>query len=50
MTMQRFSDSTKIDPQSIVDHEAMLLNGLKFQLTVYTPYRSMDGFMAHLEG
>ena len=50
LTMARFCESMKgTDPEKIIEYESMLVGGMKFQLTVYTPYRSLRGFLAHLE-
>lgn len=37
------------DPQAVLKNELCLLQGLNFDLIVYAPYRSVDGFIFDLE-
>ncbi|KAH9571625.1 hypothetical protein CY35_02G103900 [Sphagnum magellanicum] len=37
------------DPQVVLKNELTVLQGLDFELIVYTPYRSVDGFIYDLE-
>ncbi|KAG0574966.1 hypothetical protein KC19_VG306500 [Ceratodon purpureus] len=37
------------DPQVVLKNEMIVLQGLEFELIVYTPYRSMEGFIYDLE-
>lgn len=37
------------DPQVVLKNEMIVLQGLEFELIVYTPYRSMEGFIYDME-
>eukprot|EP01104_Vermistella_antarctica_P018468 TRINITY_DN6855_c0_g1_i2.p1 TRINITY_DN6855_c0_g1~~TRINITY_DN6855_c0_g1_i2.p1 ORF type:complete len:301 (+),score=76.52 TRINITY_DN6855_c0_g1_i2:26-904(+) len=44
-SIQDFTTQLKVLPASILEHELPVLSEMKFQLTVFSPIRALDGFV-----
>ncbi|KAH7315044.1 hypothetical protein KP509_21G031600 [Ceratopteris richardii] len=49
VSAEEFGKGIQQDPQAVLKNELCLLQGLNFDLIVYAPYRSLDGFLVDME-
>lgn len=49
VSAEEFGKGIQQDPQAVLKNELCLLQGLNFDLIVYAPYRSLEGFMVDME-
>lgn len=50
MSVDTVADQLHVDHKHIIGHEMVLLEGVRFQLIMYHPFRALLGFMGDLQG